>query len=134
MFLIAIALLLATLIMLGIHLASWKLVQAWYGAPGSWASRRLGPMRVLRFEAAYWALALAAWPLWSSPWMKAVVPALAIIHLAGWGAGEFHRARVEARPADESTRHRLAAAVTVFDLIETFALLAIAWSLARKAF
>ena len=129
---IAIALLLATLVMLAIHLTSWKLVQAWYGAPGSWVLRRLGPMCVLRMEAAYWALALAAWPLWWSSWLKVVVPACAAIHLAGWGAGEFHRSRVEARPAEERTRQRLVTAVTLFDFVESIVLLAVAWFAARQ--
>ena len=113
--------LLATLTMLGIHLTSWELVQAWYGAPDSRVRRQLTLIRVLRFEATYWALALASWPLWSSVLMEVVVAVDATIHLAGWTAGDSSRARVEAKPTD----HRLAAALAIFHLVETLALLAI---------
>jgi hypothetical protein len=81
---LAALLLLTTPAMLAVHLASYKLVQQWYAPSAGWAARWLPPMRVLRLEAGYWALALAAWPVWQSVGAKALVMVFASLHLLGW--------------------------------------------------
>jgi hypothetical protein len=124
---LALAILVGTIAMLAVHISSWKLVEAWYGAGGSRLGGILTPLRVLRGEAVYWALVLAAWPLWHPLAMKMAVAMFAAIHLAAWWIGEIRRAKIAAGPGDNPSRRKLARAVTVFDLIETLPLVAVAW-------
>lgn len=110
--------------MLLIHLMSWKLLAKWTGPGDSWARRRFPPQMVLRVEALYWLLVLASWPFWPSAAWKAVVVVFAAIHLGVWLAGELHNARSGAVIAPPVKAHRF---IVAFDLVETIALVAIAW-------
>jgi hypothetical protein len=121
-----------TLAMLAVHVSSWKLVEAWYDTGGSRLGRIFTPRHVLRGEAAYWILALAAWPLWRPLAMKVVVGTFAAIHIAAWLAGEMKRTGVIAGPADAPSRCRLATAIIAFDLIEALALVAVGWFAAMQ--
>lgn len=110
--------------MLLIHLTSAKLLRKWNGPGNSWAKRRFPPQGILRIEALYWLLILASWPLWPSPAWKAVVVVFAAIHLAVWLAGELQTIRSGAPTAPPPKAHHF---IVAFDLIETIALVAIAW-------
>jgi hypothetical protein len=125
---LALSILAATIAMLAVHIGSWKLVEAWYGAGGSRLGGVLTPLRVVRGEAIYWVLVLLGWPLWRPLALKVSVATFAAIHCAAWMVGEFKRQQIVAGPAKSSSRRKLAQAITVFDWIETFALLAVGWS------
>src|SRR3989304_10262848 len=101
-------LVLATVAMLGIHLTSWRLVGKWYAREESWVKNHLSPMRVIRGEAVYWSLALAAWPLWTSLVWKILVGLFAAIHLGGWLVAELRRSRLQVGLADERNKRAVA--------------------------
>jgi len=125
---LAVVILAFTALMLAIHVSAWWLVRSWYGARDSWAGRALAPIGVLRFEAAYWTLALAAWALWRSVPMKLLVAVFAALHLAGWMWGELKRRDSAAGVRSGRPPRYLPAIVTAFDWVETLALLAIGWT------
>lgn len=110
--------------MLLIHLSSWKLLQKWRRPGGSWVRRWFPPHSVLRIEALYWVLILASWPFWPSAAWKAVLIAFAVIHLGVWLAGEVQASRSGAVAAPPPRAHRY---IIAFDLVESVALVAIAW-------
>jgi len=118
---LALALIAYTVVMLVIHLSSWKLLQKWAGAEDSWARRAQVALRV---EAAYWLLALAVWPVWPSAGWKALVVGFAAIHLSAWAVGELRSGRVGPLPAVPQKAHRF---IVGFDLVEAAALVAIVW-------
>lgn len=113
-----------TLVMLLIHLTSWKLLQKWNGPADSWINQRFSAQVALRVEALYWLLVLVSWPFWPSAAWKAVVVAFAVIHLGVWLEGELRRARVGALSSPPVAAHRF---IVAFDLVEAGALVAIAW-------
>lgn len=121
---LAVVLVVYTAGMLLIHLTSAKLLRKWNSPGDSWAKRRFSPQVILRIEALYWLLILASWPLWPSSAWKAVVAVFAAIHLAGWLAGELQAARSGTPTAPPPKAHRF---IVAFDLVETIALVAIAW-------
>ena len=114
-------LVLATVAMLGIHLTSWRLVGKWYAREQSWVKNHLSPMRVIRGEAAYWGLTLAAWPLWTSLVWRILVGLFAAIHLGGWLVAELRRSRLQSMVGDERKQRTVALAVAGFDFVEAFA-------------
>jgi hypothetical protein len=115
-----------TAVMLGVHLLSWRLVERWYGGSDSWVKRRLTPLRVLRGEALYWGLVLAAWPLWPSVLVKIAFTVFGTIHFGGWLAAESRCLRIAQGPESSSSRRALTRAITIFDLAEVFPLVAVA--------
>jgi len=126
--LLAMVILASTALMLAIHVSAWWLVRSWYGARDSWTGRVLTPIRLLRLEAAYWTLALAAWTLWRSVPMKLLVAVFAALHLAVWMWGELKRREIVASVRSGRPPRYLPAVVTAFDGVETLALLAIGWT------
>jgi hypothetical protein len=121
---LALALVAYTVVMLVIHLSSWKLLQEWAGAEDSWASRRFSAKVALRVEAVYWLLVLAMWPFWQSAGWKALVAVFAAIHFGAWAAGELRSVRAGGMPALPTKARRF---IVGFDLVEAVALVAIAW-------
>ncbi|HVA00462.1 MAG TPA: hypothetical protein VMV34_02295 [Terriglobia bacterium] len=121
------ALIIYTALMLGLHLTSWKLVAEWQGAEDTWVKRWLPAMWVVRVEAFYWLLALAAWPLWSSL-MEVLVAAFATIHLVLWIGMEWKRSHDRSLPGDGFFSHKLTLVVTTFDFVEAFALIVLGYS------
>jgi hypothetical protein len=115
----------ATLLMLAIHLASWRLVAMWYAGGSSWVHRHLPPLRLIRIEALYWSLTLAAWPLWGTLAWKLLVGIFAGIHIGGWVVAELRRPQLPAGLTDLGNRRVVTLAVTGFDLIEAVALVAV---------
>src|SRR5581483_7055362 len=113
-------------VMLVVHVASWKLVEKWYGGDDSWIKPRLTPLRVLRGEAVYWVLVLAAWPLWRSRFAKITFSIFAAVHLGGWIAAELRPESLTTDPEPRHARLTLTRAVTIFDLAEVFPLVAVA--------
>ena len=114
-------LLLYTVLMLAVHFSTWHLLTRWYGPSDSWVKRRLPPLRLLRIEALYWLLALAAWQLWSLR-VKVVVGSFAAIHLVVWLAAELRSGRVAGGGLESGPRRPVALAITAFDFVEAFAL------------
>lgn len=113
-----------TVVMLVIHLSSWKLLQRWAGAGDSWTSRRFSAQTALRLEAFYWLLVLVMWPLWPSAGWKVLVVVFAVIHLGAWAVGELRKVREGGLPALPTRARRF---IVGFDLVEAVALAAIAW-------
>ncbi len=81
---------------------------------------------MLRVEALYWALVLAAWPLWRSVYARVVLAVFAAIHIGVWFAAEWRPARLANAPESPSSRRALARVVTAFDSIEVLPLVAVA--------
>jgi hypothetical protein len=123
--LLALILLLYSVLMLAVHLASWRLGEHWARGNDSWANRWLPPRTVLRGEALYWALALGSWPLWSAVVTKVVVAVFALIHIVGWLYTEVGRQPLRPGPASPLASLKARLAVAVFDYIEAFALLGV---------
>jgi hypothetical protein len=122
-----------TVLMLGIHLTSWKLMGEWFGSKESWVKGWLPVMRVLRVEAFYWLLALATWSLWASVG-KALVALFATIHIALWASVEWSRMQGRIRLGEGAPSRRLALTVTLFDFVEAFALIWVGYSAAAYLF
>jgi hypothetical protein len=117
-----------TPLMLLIHLSTARILSAWGGEASSWIKRWFSPRRALRVEAVYWALALAAWPLWRASGWKITVGLFSGIHLAFWLVGELHPIRVTngVQPA-RGLADPLQRLIVGFDLIEAAILCAVGW-------
>ncbi len=124
---LTVILLIYTVLMLGLHLTSWKLLEKWHAAEDSWVRRRLPVMRLLRIEAGYWLLALAVWPWWSFV-TKVVVAVFAGIHIALWISTEWKRIHDGTLPGQGALTRKSVLVVTTFDLVEALALITLGYS------
>lgn len=122
-----------TVLMLGIHLTSWKLMGEWFGTGENWVKRWLPAMRALRVEAFYWLLAMGTWSLWGLAG-KALVALFAAIHIALWASVEWNQMQCRIRLGDGVPSRRLTLTVTLFDFVESFALIAVGYSAAVYLF
>lgn len=123
---LALALLISTLPMLVVHLASGKLLREWSATPRSWLGRKLSPRTLLRGEAAYWGMALLGWPMWH-PWaLKATVAVLFGVHMVAWAVGELRRGEITGRHVADAPRLRRA--IIAFDVLEALVLVGLGWS------
>jgi len=131
--LFAAILLLWTLAMLGLHLASRWILRRALGADQprpAWLTAR----NVVRFEGLYYVALVAFW--WSNradfPLFPLVV--LAAIHLGGWAFAEARRTRLAAAsfglgPAAAARLERVLLGIQIFDLAEAAILAYIGWKL-----
>ena len=119
-------LLLWTLAMLGIHLASRPVLRRALAAPGE-RPRWLSVRSVVRFEGVYWTalVAFSIWfwqllPLWA-------LSVLGVIHIGGWLYGESRRwFAARSTPLDPGRTDRVLWGLWVFHLVEAVALIVVA--------
>ena len=133
MLIVATVLVFYTVLMLAVHLSSWKLMESWHSAGKTWAKRWFPSHRAVRFEAAYWLIALIGWPLWG-PFAAIVVAVFGAIHIGLWIGLEVKRMRSSLSMADNFSNRTVMFAVATFDFVECFALAVAGYSAALYLF